>query len=79
MTPNPITEEIRAIRHQLAAEQGNDVSRIGAELRRRQATSGRRVVRLAPRAPDRRATNNPMHPSGGSAASGMDTSTPAAG
>ena len=69
MTPNPITEEIRSIRHQLAAEQGNDVSRIGAELRRRQAISGRRVVRLAPRTPDRRATNHPMHPSGGSAAS----------
>jgi hypothetical protein len=79
MTPNPITEEIRSIRHQLAAEQGNDVSRIGAELRRRQALSGRRVVRLAPRTPERRATNNPMHPSGGSADSGMDTSTPAAG
>ena len=79
MTPNPITEEIRSIRHQLAAEQGNDVSRIGAELRRRQAISGRRVVRLAPRTPDRRATNNPMHPSSGSAVSGMDTSTPAAG
>jgi hypothetical protein len=79
MTPNPITEEIRSIRHQLAAEQGNDVSRIGAELRRRQAISGRRVVRLAPRNPDRRPTNNPMHPSGGSDVSGMDASSPAAG
>jgi len=75
MTPNPITEEIRSIRHQLAAAQGNDVSRIGAELRRRQAISGRRVVRLAPRTPDQGATNNPMHPSGGSTASGVDTTT----
>ena len=79
MTPNPITEEIRSIRHQLAAEQGNDVSRIGAELRRQQAISGRRVVKLAPRTPEQRATNNPMHPSGGSAASGVDTTSPAAG
>ena len=51
MTPNPITEEIRAIRHLLAAQQGNDVFRIGAELRRRQSESGRRVVRLPPRTP----------------------------
>lgn len=79
MTPNPITEEIRSIRHQLAAEQGNDVSRIGAELRRRQAISGRRVVRLAPRTPEQRATNKPLQPSGGSGVSELDTSSPAAG
>ena len=35
MTHNPITQEIREIRHQLAAQQGNDVHRIGEELRRR--------------------------------------------
>lgn len=79
MTPNPITEEIRSIRHQLAADQGNDVARIGAELRRGQAMSGRKVVKLAPRTPDRRATNNPLQPSGGSSISSLDTSSPAAG
>ncbi len=53
MVPNPITEEIRAIRHRLANEFDNDVYRIGAELRRRQAASGRRVVRLPKRSPIR--------------------------
>ena len=38
MVPNPITEEIREIRHRLAAQFDNDVFRIGAETRRRQAT-----------------------------------------
>ena len=51
MVPNPITEEIREIRHRLAAQFDNDVFRIGAETRRRQATSGRRVVRLPSRTP----------------------------
>lgn len=51
MVPNPITEEIREIRHRLAAQFDNDVSRIGAETRRRQTASGRRVVRLPSRAP----------------------------
>ena len=50
MEPNTITEEIRAIRHQLAAEFDNDVHRIGAELRRRQEASGHHIVRL-PRRP----------------------------
>ena len=51
MVPNPITEEIREIRHRLAAQFDNDVFRIGAETRRRQATSGRRVIRLPSRTP----------------------------
>ncbi len=51
MVHNPITEEIREIRHRLAAQLDNDVYRIGAELRRRQAASGRRVVRLPSRQP----------------------------
>ncbi len=51
MVPNPITEEIREIRHRLAAQFDNDVFRIGAETRRRQATSDRRVIRLPRRTP----------------------------
>jgi hypothetical protein len=51
MVPNPITDEIREIRHRLAAQFDNDVSRIGAETRRRQAASGRRVIRLPSRTP----------------------------
>jgi hypothetical protein len=49
MVPNPITEEIREIRHRLAAQFDNDVLRIGAETRRRQAASGRRAIRLPSR------------------------------
>lgn len=51
MIHNSITEEIREIRHRLAAQFDNDVYRIGAELRRRQAAAGRRVVRLPRRPP----------------------------
>ena len=51
MVPNPITEEIREIRHRLAAQFENDVFRIGAETRRRQTASGRRVIRLPSRTP----------------------------
>jgi hypothetical protein len=63
MVHNPITEEIRDIRHRLAAQLGNDVRRIGAELRRRQAASGRRLVRLPKRAPVASALNQAVHPS----------------
>ena len=58
MIHNPITEEIRDIRRRLAAQFDNDVSRIGAETRRQQALSGRRVVRLPRRSP---VTNNVSH------------------
>ena len=67
IAPNPITEEIREIRRRLAAQFDNDVYRIGAETRRRQAASGRRVVRLPGRAPaNGKSLNNPVNPSGGS-------------
>jgi len=64
MVHNPITEEIREIRHVRAAELGNDVRRIGAELGRRQAESGRRVVRLPKRTPPRTTTIQTMQQSG---------------
>ena len=51
MVLNPITEEIREIRHRLAAQFENDVYRIGAETRRRQLASGRRVIRLPSQTP----------------------------
>lgn len=56
MEPNSITEEIREIRHRLADECGNDVFRIGEELRRREKESGRKVVRLPKRTPPPRTT-----------------------
>lgn len=52
MVRDSITEEIREIRHQLAAQFDNDVDRIGEDLRRREADSARRVVRLPARSPN---------------------------
>lgn len=64
MVRNPITEEIREIRRRLAAECDNDVYRIGAELRRRQSASGRRLVRLPKRRPTIPTTNQALNASG---------------
>ncbi len=58
MVHNPITEEIREIRHRLAARFNNDVYRIGAEIRRRQAESNRRIVRRQRRQPAPMTTTN---------------------
>ena len=67
MTP---TEEIRAIRHKLAAQFDNDLNRIVADLQRQQEESGREYITL-PRRPPRaqRTTNQGMHASGGLRAS----------
>jgi hypothetical protein len=79
MIPNPITDEIRAIRHQLAAEQGNDVFRIGNEMRRNQTESGRRIVKLPARSPEINTTNQTLKTSRGPGVSNLDTSSPAVG
>ena len=77
MVPNPITDEIREIRHRIAAQFDNDVYRIGADLRRREAASGRKVVRL-PSRPPTRTTNHAMQRSGGGDVADNGESTPAA-
>jgi hypothetical protein len=41
---NPITQEIREIRHRLAAEFDNDLDRIVADLQRKERESGRVVI-----------------------------------
>ncbi len=65
MIHDSITTEIRAIRHALAEKFGNDISRIGDDLRRQQSESGRTYIRLPRRQPRARAvTNQPMHGSG---------------
>jgi hypothetical protein len=46
MTYDPITEEIRAIRRELAAKFGNDLRAITEDLRRQEATSGRKYIQL---------------------------------
>jgi hypothetical protein len=58
MFRDAITEEIREIRHQLAARFDNDVDRIGDDLRRREADAGRRIVRLPRRPPRAAAATN---------------------
>ena len=45
------TEEIRAIRHELAARFDNDLDRIVADLRRQQQESGREYITLPKRPP----------------------------
>ena len=49
MASDPITAEIRAIRHQLAAQCGNDVSRILADVRQREASDGMTYLTLPKR------------------------------
>lgn len=77
MVPNPITAEIREIRHRLAIQFENDVYRIGADLRRRETASGRKVVRLPRRQPTK-TTNHAMQRSGDGDVSDNDASTTAA-
>ncbi len=45
------TEEIRAIRNELAARFGNDMTKIVADLMRQQRESGRKYIRLPKREP----------------------------
>jgi hypothetical protein len=45
------TDEIRAIRHELAARFNNDIDRIFEDLQRQQRESGRNYVRLPKRQP----------------------------
>ena len=49
MRSDPITEEIRNIRHDLAAQFGNDISQIFADVRQREALDGRTYVTLPKR------------------------------
>ncbi len=73
MKNDPIVEETHAVRDRLAADFGYDVSRIFADIRSREHLLGDRLKNR------QRSPNKPMHPSGGSTVSGMDTTTPAAG
>ena len=41
---NPITQEIRDIRHRLAARFGNDLNAIVADLQRQEKESGREFI-----------------------------------
>lgn len=58
MPSDPITEEIRNIRHNLAAQFGNDISRIFADARQREASDGRTYVTLPKRPARTQAATN---------------------
>jgi hypothetical protein len=49
MEPDPIIEEIHAIRDSLSRVSGHDIRKIAEAARARQAESGRKTVRLPPR------------------------------
>jgi hypothetical protein len=49
MEPDPIVEEIHAIREALSRASGDDIRRIAEAAKTRQAESGRKTVRLPPR------------------------------
>ena len=77
--PNPITEEIRRIRRELAARFDNDLDRIVDDLQRQQRESGREYIRLPKRGPrSDQSANNAMHTSGGAMVSDSGRSIPAA-
>ena len=59
MVSDSITEEIRGVRRELAAQFGNDLDLILADIRRREALDGRSYVSLSPRL----ASRNPDEPS----------------
>ncbi len=62
MIPNP-TDEIRAIKHKLAAACDNDIHRIAEDARRRQRASGRQSV-VVPQPTGENTTNKGLQPSG---------------
>jgi hypothetical protein len=76
--PSP-TEEIRAIRRELAARFGNDLHRIAEETRRRQRDSGKEYISLPKRPPQAHdTTNHAIHRGRGDDAMGNPESSSAA-
>ena len=49
--PNPIVDEVRAVRDSIAKEHDYDVARIAEAIRELETKSGRVYVRLPPRQP----------------------------
>jgi hypothetical protein len=49
MGPDPIVEEIHAVRETLSRVSGDDIRKIADAAKARQAASGRKAVRLPPR------------------------------
>jgi hypothetical protein len=60
MIVDSITEEIRAIRHALAAQYDNDLKRIFEALRESEKSSGREFISLPPRPVRTRGATKPI-------------------
>ena len=75
MNDDPIVASVRKIREELAAAFAYDVHAIFADLRRREAVLGDRLVTQPPT----ERPNNAMHPSRVSGDSPVDANTTAAG
>ena len=66
MNPMTPTEDIRAARHRLARQFGNNLDRIVADLRRKQQETGREYITLERRSPvPIGSTNKSLQRSGG--------------
>jgi hypothetical protein len=75
---DPIVDEIRSTRERLAMVAGGDIHSIAMAARKRQELAGTKTVTRPARRPEP-IRNTPLHPSGGSGISPLDTSSPAAG
>ena len=75
MLSDSITDEIRGIRRELAAQFGNDLDMILADIRRREASDRRVYVSLPPRVAPRKSDelNDAREPSAQSVPSGSST------
>lgn len=75
MPSDSITDQIRGIRHDLAAPFGNDLDLILADIRRREASDGRTYVSLSPRVASRKQgeQNDAREPSAQSVPNGNRT------
>ena len=75
MNDDPIVASVRKVRDELAAAFDYDVHAIFADLRRREADLGDRLVRQ----PQTQPANEATHASGGSGSSPVEAHSPAAG
>lgn len=81
MMNDPIVAEVRAARERIAVASGCDMHAIATAARQRQIKSGVQSVNRHRRKPlfETGSRNKTVRPSGGSAVSGIEVSTPATG
>lgn len=77
---DPVVQQIRAAREHLAQEAGFDIHTIAQNARLRDEKSGASLLTRPRRMPvGQQSRTNALHPSGGSAVSGLEKSSTAAG